>query len=144
MGNTVCGTPAIVSAQIEDHVAVTGGSSILAVSRVDRVDKKTLESNHVADVEKNLGIEAAAYALDHIIDNNIVSDFMTRTGRVLPFSKYSKEINRRGILISAGLERPRNDIRAAIISKNWDAHSSVYADIMVGKTPGQLFKINRS
>ena len=142
MGNTVCGTPAIVSAQIDDHVAVTGGSSILAVSRVNRVDKKTLESNHVADVEKHLGIEAAAYALDHIIDNNIVSDFMTRTGRVLPFSKYSKEINRRGILISAGLERPRNDIRAAIISKKWDVHSSVYADIMVGNSPGQLFKIN--
>ena len=142
MGNTVCGTPAIVSAQIDDHVAVTGGSSILAVSRVNRVDKKTLQSNHVADVEKHLGIEAAANALYHIIDNNIVSDFMTRTGRVLPFSKYSKEINRRGILISAGLERPRNDIRAAIISKKWDASSSVYADIMVGKSPGQLFKIN--
>ena len=142
MGNTVCGTPAIVSAQIEQHVAVTGGSSILAVSRGNKVNKKTLESNHVADVEKHLGIEAAAYALDHIIDNKIVSDFMTRTGRVLPFSKFSKEINRRGILISAGLERPRNDIRAAIISKKWDAHSSVYADIMVGNTPGRLFEIN--
>ena len=142
MGNTVCGTPDIVSAQIEGHVAVTGGSSILAVSRENRVDKKTLQSNHVADVEKHLGIEAAAYALDHIIDNKIVSDFMTRTGKVLPFSKYSKEINRRGILISAGLERPRNDIRAAIISKKWDAYSSVYADIMVGKSPGQLFALH--
>ena len=57
---------------------------------------------------------------------------MTRTGNVLPFTKSSIESKRKGILTSAGLERPRNDIKAAIISSDWDTHPSIFADIMTG------------
>ena len=141
MGNRVCGTSDILDVSVACHNqskiyhAISRGANMLAVSRVKGIDKTTIESNHVLDVQRNLGIEAAASVLNRVIQNNIISDFMTRTGTVLPFSKYSIEMRRKGVMTSAGLERPRDDIRAALQSNKWDEHPSIYADIMVGKSP---------
>jgi hypothetical protein len=121
--------------------ALTRGSNILSVSRAHGVDRKTIISNHVADVERSLGIEAATRALRDIIGSDIISDFMTRTGKVLPFFKYSIEVPKKGILTSTGFERPKNDIRAAIRSNAWDTHVSIYADIMTGTDPMPGFDV---
>ena len=40
INDTVCGTPDILAVAIEGNIAVTQGSSILAVSRVQGIDKK--------------------------------------------------------------------------------------------------------
>ena len=140
MDTLVCGTPEIVSCDVKynmDHqfVAVTRGSSILAISRAHGVSKVTIISNNVADVARHLGIEAAACALNRIIGSDVLSDFMTRTGSVLPFFKYSPEVPRKGVLTSMSFERPRNDIKAAMSSGAWDKHASVYAHIMTGIDP---------
>ena len=53
--------------------------------------------------------------LSKLIGPRIVSDFMTRTGTVLPFHKRN-EIMSKGLLTCMGFERPKDDIRAAVIS----------------------------
>ena len=116
---------------------VTAGSDIMNISRLPNVDKLTIRSNHVLDVQKHLGIEAAANALREIIDSDVISDFMTRTGTVLPFQNGSPEVFKKGALTAMAFERPRTHIRNFLRSSTWDEHPSVYADIIVGNNPSK-------
>ena len=116
---------------------VTYGSDIMNISRLPNVDKLTIRSNHVLDVQKHLGIEAAANALREIIDSDVISDFMTRTGTVLPFQNSSPEVFKKGALTAMAFERPRTHIRNFLRSSTWDEHPSVYADIIVGNNPSK-------
>lgn len=120
---------------------VTDGSDIVSVSQLPNVEKHTIRSNHVLDVQKNLGIEAAASALREIIGSDVISDFMTRTGIVLPFYNSSPEVFKKGALTAMAFERPRTHIQKFLRFSSWDKHPSVYADIMVGNNPEQDFSI---
>ena len=130
MEQRVCGTPNILScdvlplakleakapsAGLRASAVATRGTDIYAVSRIPEVDKKTIVSNNVTEVERMFGIEAAASMLSKLIGQHVVSDFMTRTGTVLPFHKRN-EIMSKGLLTCMGFERPKDDIRAAVIS----------------------------
>ena len=117
---------------------VTAGSDIMNISRLPNVYKLTIRSNHVLDVQKHLGIEAAANALRKIIDSDVISDFMTRTGTVLPFQNGSPEVFKKGALTAMAFERPRTHIRNFLRSSTWDEHPSVYADIIVGNNPSKI------
>lgn len=146
----VCGNPCIsaVHADINPNniviKAVTAGSDIVSVSQLPNVDKLTIRSNHVLDVHKNFGIEAAATALREIIGSDVISDFMTRTGVVLPFYNSSPEVFKKGALTAMAFERPRTHIQKFLRSSSWDDHPSIYADIMVGNNPEQDFSITIS
>ena len=130
----VCGTPEIVSCELTgDHTMSTLGSNILAASKDLEVCSETITSNNVNDVEKCFGIEAAASVLCELTGSHVVSDFMTRTGRVLPFSKSSQEVSAKGLLASMGFERPKNDIRRELI-RGGTTGSSIYDSIMTGTT----------
>lgn len=117
MSCRVCGTPGIVSCDVsrDGETMVTRGTGILAVSRVPDVVKSSIACNNVAEVEAAFGIEAAACMLRELVGSCIVSDFMARTGRVLPFNKRSAEVQAKGLLTSMGFERPKEDIKEAIV-----------------------------
>ena len=166
MEQRVCGTPNILSCdmlpsgllfasalspaervrgleQKRTKVVATRGTDIYAVSRIPEVNKKTIVSNNVTEVEKMFGIEAAANMLSKLIGQRVVSDFMTRTGTVLPFHKRN-EIMSKGLLTCMGFERPKDDIRAAVISsskirKTKDVQT--YEAIMTGVDPFLGFDI---
>jgi hypothetical protein len=151
MKTKVCGKFSILSCNrtLENCFATTG-TDMLAVCRIPGVDKRTVEMNNVLQVERHLGIEAAAKVLYKLIGNfaqegqnkgKIISDFMARTGNVLPFSKRSSEIRYKGVLTSMGFERPKDDIKREITNKlklhsntqERSATKSVYEYIMNGK-----------
>ena len=129
--------------QKRTKVVATIGTDIYAVSRIPEVDKKTIVSNNVAEVEKMFGIEAAANILSKLIGPRVVSDFMTRTGSVLPFHKRN-EIMSKGLLTCMGFERPKDDIRAAVISSSKIRRTKdiqTYEAIMTGVDPFMGFDV---
>lgn len=150
MGRTVCGTHNIKSCDKAGDTFVCRGTDVLAVSRVNSVNKCTISSNNVAEVESHFGVEAAAAVLRKLTGSHIVSDFMTRTGRVLPFTKNSVEVANKGLLSSMGFERPKDDIRRTIVGKSsqfnrnvekYDLEmSSVHESIITGSERSQLFR----
>ena len=142
MEQRVCGTPNILSCDmlpsgLRTSAVATRGTDIYAVSRIPEVDKRTIVSNNVTEVEKIFGIEAAASMLSKLIGPRVVSDFMTRTGTVLPFHKRN-EIMSKGLLTCMGFERPKDDIRAAVISNSKIRKTKdiqTYEAIMTGVDP---------
>jgi hypothetical protein len=156
MKTKVCGKFSILScnrtlSNVNSNNFATTGTDMLAVCRIPGVDKRTVEMNNVLQVERHLGIEAAAKVLYNLIGNSeqntpnkgkIISDFMARTGNILPFSKRSSEIRYKGVLTSMGFERPKDDIKREIHAHASGsgqkrstpfASKSVYEYIMNGK-----------
>ena len=152
MGNKVCGTYNIQSCNkvSGDVAAVTRGSDVLAVSKIQSIVKQTIRSNNVPEVEKLFGIEAAAAIVQDLTQSHIVSDFMTRTGVFLPFTKKSPEVARKGVLTAMGFERPKDDIRTAVHTpkqsdqqtiNNHGLYGLVSHSIMTGAEPHCNFEI---
>jgi len=150
MERLVCGTPRVLSCDVASsqpggrYTAVTRGTDVLAVSRVSGVDKGTIVSNNVSEVEKAFGIEAAAGVLSELVGSHIVSDFMARTGTVLPFNKGSKEVQAKGLLTCMGFERPKDDIRRALASDDipcTEKGMQVYESIITGIDPFTGFEV---
>ena len=140
----VCGTKDISACERSNSGFVTVGSNILVVSKVLKKEhKSTLRSNNVADVERRFGVEAAARVLKDLVGSGIVSDFMARTGKILSFSKHSVEVRRKGLLASMGFERPKDDIKRALVRPDIlpGGLSSVYSRIIIGEDPKQEFDI---
>lgn len=158
--NRVCGTSDVLSCRntscLFPSTFFTRGTNVLAACKVPGIDKSTIELNNVISVEKNFGIEAAANILADLTGNVIVSDFMARTGRILPFSKHSSEVSNKGLLTSMGFERPKDDIQREINTRKHyspnlhlrDVKSytrcsfpSVYEHIITGNDPPLGFRI---
>lgn len=146
MSKIICGTPEILSCDVlsNNTTIVTTGSNIMALSRLPSIDKNTITSNNVKDVEQCFGIEAASLILSNITGSTIVSDFMTRTGKVLPFYKNTKETYRKGLLTSMGFERPKEDIKLTLTRSNISPCfpvRTVYESIMTGMDPEYDFEL---
>ena len=147
MGHRVCGTPNVKSCdRLDDTKAVTVGTDVMAVSRIDSVRRNTITSNNAAEVEHRYGIEAAAGIMRELTGSAVVSDFMTRTGRLLPFTKNSAEVRNKGLLSSMGFERPKEDIKKSISGKNSTEFldfgtTSVYESIITGSSPASIFDV---
>jgi hypothetical protein len=141
-GKKVCGTLDIKSCnKINEKTAITVGSNVLAVSKLHNVDKTTINSNNVLEVFEHYGIEAAASVLASLTGSQIVSDFMARTGKVLYFMKNSVEVTNKGLLTSMGFERPRDDVKRTLISKQNNL-SSVYESIITGSKNHDIFELD--
>ena len=142
MGHRVCGTPDVKSCdRLDDTKAVTVGTDVMAVSRIDSVRGSTITSNNAAEVEHRYGIEAAAGIMRELTGSAVVSDFMTRTGRLLPFTKNSAEVRNKGLLSSMGFERPKEDIKKAISGRADFGTTSVYESIITGSSPASIFDV---
>lgn len=139
----VCGTQDVVSCNVVNgSTAITRGTNVLAASRTPGVHKRTIVSNNVTEVQKMFGIEAAAGVLTGLIGSRTVSDFMARTGKILPFNKRSKELENKGMLTSMGLERPKDDIiRYATASAPRAKSLQVNECIMTGRDPFPGFDV---
>lgn len=133
----VCGTPRIRSCnKANSSTAITKGSDILAASKIDSINKCTITSNNVPEVESHFGIEAATAVLAELTGSHVVSDFMARTGKILPFVKSSVEVKQKGMMTSMGFEKPKEDIK-----KKSTPSTSVYESIITGADPKSNFKI---
>ena len=143
MGTPVCGTPKVKSCEKVGKTAVTYGTNVLTLSKVSTVNSKTITSNDVNEVLMLYGIEAAAAVLYDLTKSPVVSDFMARTGRVLYFTKNSLEVARKGLLTSMGFERPKNDIKDALIRPHmYNSHRpSVKESIITGTRAACDFEI---
>jgi hypothetical protein len=142
MGHRVCGTPNVKSCdRLDNTKAVTVGTDVMAVSRIDSVRGDTITSNNAAEVEHRYGIEAAAGIMRELTGSAVVSDFMTRTGRLLPFTKTSAEVRNKGLLSSMGFERPKEDIKKAISGRADFGTTSVYESIITGSSPASIFDV---
>lgn len=141
MNVQIFGTKNILSCErYENSTYITEGSDILFTSEFAKV----IKSNNVSDVEKCLGIEAATNILAELIGSTIISDFMTRTGTVLSFNKRSVEVSRKGILTSMGFERPKEDIKAAVLLTTKTATKTkqqVYHNIITGDDQYDMFQV---
>ena len=145
MGTPVCGTPKVKSCEKVGDTAVTHGTDVLTLSKVSTVNSKTITSNDVNEVLMLYGIEAAAAVLYDLTKSPVVSDFMARTGRVLYFTKNSLEVARKGLLTSMGFERPKNDIKEALIRPHMynSCRPSVKESIMTGTRAACDFEIHQ-
>ena len=146
----VCGTPKILSCNVSaqvlegEYTVVTRGTDVLAVCRAPGVDRGTVVSNNIAEVEKMFGIEAAACMLSRLVGSCVVSDFMARTGTVLSVDKRSTEVKAKGLLTCMGFERPKDDIKDAIVSSadtDKGGRLQVYESIMTGMDPFPGFDV---
>lgn len=145
MGTPVCGTPKVKSCEKVGDTAVTHGTDVLTLSKVSTVNSKTITSNDVNEVLMLYGIEAAAAVLYDLTKSPVVSDFMARTGRVLYFTKNSLEVARKGLLTSMGFERPKNDIKEALILPHMynSCRPSVKESIITGTRAACDFEIHQ-
>lgn len=145
MGTPVCGTPKVKSCEKVGDTAVTHGTDVLTLSKVSTVNSKTITSNDVNEVLMLYGIEAAAAVLYDLTKSPVVSDFMARTGKVLYFTKNSLEVARKGLLTSMGFERPKNDIKEALIRPHMynSCRPSVKESIITGTRAACDFKIHQ-
>lgn len=142
LDHIICGTNNILSVHTSiDNNVITVGSDIYAVSKLDFIDKRTIFSNNVAEVEKCFGIEAARSVLNKLLKSSTVSNFMTRTGTVQPFAKSSSEIQHKGLLFAMGFERPKDDIKRALKNPSRYTGTSVYTNIIIGKDPETIFRV---
>ncbi len=145
MGTPVCGTPKVKSCEKVGDTAVTHGTDALTLSKVSTVNSKTITSNDVNEVLMLYGIEAAAAVLYDLTKSPVVSDFMARTGKVLYFTKNSLEVARKGLLTSMGFERPKNDIKEALILPHMynSCRPSVKESIITGTRAACDFEIHQ-
>ncbi len=146
MSCTVGGTHDILSLVAPDgKTAVATGSDILTAANTPGIKKETIWSNNVKDVYAHFGVEAANTVLRKLT-SRIISDFMTRTGTVVPYTKHSIEVRRKGLLTSMGFERPKEDIKHELTSDRRfpSGKKCVYTSIMTGQDPSYLFDVHVS
>ncbi len=148
MGNKVCGTFKVKSCEkLDRRKAITRGSDLMSLSQVYGINKRTITSNNVPEVETHFGIEAAAAVLRGLTGSSVVSDFMARTGRIMPFTKNSTEVHNKGLLSSMGFERPKEDIKRAMTTPDDSSEfldssfSSVYESVIAGTEPSSMFTL---
>jgi DNA-directed RNA polymerase III subunit RPC1 len=122
------------------------GAELKAVMTLTGVDGTKVRCNHVAAIEKVLGIEAArtviideisgimkAYSLSidlrHI---NLLADVMTHRGVVLGITRYGIQKMNSGVLTMASFERTTEHLYDAAVKQRADKTLSVSESIIVG------------
>lgn len=116
---------------------IVSGSNLDTISRVKEVDGTRLTSNNIRQVQRRFGIEAARYVIASEIgvsydEVDTIADYMTWHGEVYPFTKFSPDQERKGILTSMGFERPNYDLAKLVKGPILDRMTSVYSQAMTG------------
>jgi hypothetical protein len=127
--------------------AVTHGSDINAVARTPNVNIGTITTNSISDIETTFGIDAARVEIYRQLSTLhtdhksclIIANTMSRSGMIRGFTKHESEFTDAnsplflGIFTSMYIERPKNDIRSAIVSEAYDDISCPYSRSMIGE-----------
>jgi len=117
----------------EGYRLVTFGSSIQAFASLDG-DVNTILSNDIRDVMTIFGIEAARGLIVELLDckgSEVVADFMTRSGEVVPVNRKSIIKYNRGFISAAFFERFNDSIKL-FKGNPTDNLESVYSRIFMG------------
>ena len=130
---------------IDEYVLDTDGSNILEVITHPMVDARRIYTTHVYDVLDLLGIEAARSILlseitglfEEVGINNrhlgLLSDVMTRSGRLMSVDRYGINKNDIGPLAKASFEETEKILLNAAIFGEVDPITGVSANIMTGQ-----------
>ncbi|EPY20321.1 DNA-directed RNA polymerase III subunit RPC1 [Strigomonas culicis] len=145
----VGGVAGINRVMLADHGAklIAEGSELRAVMALPHVDGTKTVCNHVAEVERTLGIEAArqvivneineilkAYSLSIDIRHiYLLADVMTSRGTVLGITRYGINKMNNNVLTMASFERTTEYLHNAAVTQRSDERLSVSESIIVGK-----------
>ncbi|KAK7196657.1 DNA-directed RNA polymerase III subunit C1 [Novymonas esmeraldas] len=145
----VGGVPGVKRVMIADRgeKLLAEGAELLAVMALPYVDGVRTTCNHVAVVERALGIEAAretivkeitsimhAYSLNIDIRHiYLLADVMTSRGVVLGITRYGIQKMNNNVLTMASFERTTEHLYNAAITEREDVNLSVSESIIIGK-----------
>jgi hypothetical protein len=107
----------ITNVIVEGNKVTTIKSSVESLVKQDYVDKSTIISNDIMQVQEYFGIEAAVQVAIDLLDSKdaeVVVNFMTRSGKFLPLSKSSISNYDKGFINDISFERPRSSINKYI------------------------------
>ena len=135
----------IKSISVKGLKATTVGSDLKTILGADNVDLENTTSNSSTDVYKNLGIEAARMSLviefskafmgkvvffdPHI---NLVADFMTSTGNLVPINSSGVSRQSSSCLTKASYERTMKELVNASSFGQVDTLDGISENIIVG------------
>jgi DNA-directed RNA polymerase III subunit RPC1 len=145
----VGGVPGVNRVMIADKGdrLLAEGAELLSVMSLPYVDGVHTTCNHVAVVERTLGIEAAretivkeitsilqAYSLNIDIRHiYLLADVMTSRGVVLGITRYGIQKMNNNVLTMASFERTTEHLYNAAVSEREDVNLSVSESIIIGK-----------
>lgn len=145
----VGGVPGVNRVMIADKGGklLAEGAELLSVMSLPYVDGVHTTCNHVAVVERALGIEAAretivkeitgilqAYSLNIDIRHiYLLADVMTSRGVVLGITRYGIQKMNNNVLTMASFERTTEHLYNAAVSEREDVNLSVSESIIIGK-----------
>ena len=148
----VKGIPAIQRAVINkeksgEHYLVVEGLNLKEVMGIEGVDFKRTDSNHVMEVEKTLGIEAARESIineivytmsEHgiTVDRRhvmLLADLMTNKGEVLGITRFGIAKMKESVLMLASFEKTTDHLFNAALQGRRDAITGVSESIIMGK-----------
>lgn len=118
---------------------IANGSNLQHLMLLDDIDITSVTSNNPRQIMNLFGIEAArncvynklVYESNNEESSRIISDFMGRNGTLLPFSRSSLEVDRKGSLFSMAFEQPKLNMKRNV-EKN-QKEFSIYSKIMTNK-----------
>ncbi|KAG5468533.1 hypothetical protein CUR178_01365 [Leishmania enriettii] len=145
----VGGVPGVNRVMITDRSEklLAEGAELLSVMSLPYVDGVRTTCNHVAVVERTLGIEAAretivkeitsilqAYSLNIDIRHiYLLADVMTSRGAVLGITRYGIQKMNNNVLTMASFERTTEHLYNAAMTEREDVNLSVSESIIIGK-----------
>ncbi|CAD2216940.1 hypothetical protein AGDE_14772 [Angomonas deanei] len=123
------------------------GTSLRAVMALPHVDGTKVSCNHIMEVEKVLGIEAARAAIVREISSiltaysltidmrhiYLLADVMTSRGTVLGITRYGINKMNNNVLTMASFERTTEHLYNAAVTQRKDVNLSVSESIIIGK-----------
>ncbi len=142
-------TQVIVEKVGDDWVIRTLGTNLKKVLTMNGVDPTRTRSNHIFEVMKLLGIEAARNLIveetlrtlrEQGVDTDerhvmLVADIMTFSGVVKPIGRYGVAGEKASVLARANFEETIKHLTNAAASGEVDDLKSIFANVIVGNLP---------
>jgi hypothetical protein len=131
---------------IQQYVLETDGTNFLGVMNHPAVDGRRVFSTHPHDIYENLGVEATRATLMTEIEElfqdapvntrhiGLLTDVMTRSGRLMSVDRYGINKNDIGPLAKASFEETESILLKAAQFGEVDPITGVSANIMMGQT----------
>ncbi len=131
----------------KEYVILTAGTNLKEVMKLEFVDITRTVSNHLFEVEKHFGIEAARQLIideiNKVLDSQgipidvrhilLVADTMTTSGHVLGINRYGIVKEKPSVLARASFETPIKHLISAALSGERDNLNSVIENVMMNQ-----------
>ncbi len=142
-------TQVIVEKDEDDWIIRTLGTNLKKVLTMDGVDPRRTKSNHIFEVMKVLGVEAARNLIveetlktlrEQGVDTDerhvmLIADIMTFSGVVKPIGRYGIAGEKASVLAKANFEETIKHLTNAAAKGEVDDLKSIFANVIVGNLP---------